>query len=369
MPVDWRKTPDEGAPTVISLFAGCGGSSLGYRLAGFRELLAIDFDKHACECFKLNFKDIPCWQRDIKKITAREILEFCNLEKGGFDVLDGSPPCQGFSTAGKRKVLDPRNDLFMEYVRMIKELEPKVFIMENVSGMVKGRMKGRFKEIILKLKSLPYRVECRKLNAMWYGVPQSRERIFVIGISNQLNKKPAWPTHTVERPISVKKAFEGYSDYFDKKNDWNGCYSDKRYVDHILSEKRPCPTVTRIGRMFIKLKESHSPRVLEAWHASKPGQLLRKARKYVGSYQSCRLDSDKPSMTCIKAHRHWHYAEPRQLTDNEIKILCSYPIDFELIGTRQKRAAVLGNSVMPLQMKAIAETVRNEILCPKTEVK
>src|SRR3990167_6277348 len=98
--------------TVISTFAGCGGSSLGYKLAGFKELLAIDFDKNAVETFKLNFPDVPVWQEDITKVASFDMLSFTGLKKGELDVLDGSPPCQGFSMAGKRKVSDPRNKLF-----------------------------------------------------------------------------------------------------------------------------------------------------------------------------------------------------------------------------------------------------------------
>jgi len=100
-------------PNVISLFAGCGGSSLGYELAGYKELLAIDFDKNAVETFKLNF-DSPIWNKDISKVTGQEILDFTGLKKGELDLLDGSPPYQGFSLVGKRKITDKKNDLFDE---------------------------------------------------------------------------------------------------------------------------------------------------------------------------------------------------------------------------------------------------------------
>ena len=147
-----RSAVTSGKPTVISLFAGTGGSSLGYKWAGFKELLAIDFDAHAVECFKLNFPEVPVWKRSVVDVTGDEILEFCKIKKGELDVLDGSPPCQGFSTAGKRNVNDSRNDLFKEYVRLITEIQPKVFVMENVSGMAKGRMRGRFIQIMKDLK-------------------------------------------------------------------------------------------------------------------------------------------------------------------------------------------------------------------------
>ena len=126
------------APTVISLFAGCGGSSLGYSMAGYRELLAVEWDDHAVETFKANFPDVPVYHGDIAKLSVEEALRITGLKPGELDVLDGSPPCQGFSTAGKRKMDDSRNQLFREYIRLLRGLQPKVLIMENVSGMVKG---------------------------------------------------------------------------------------------------------------------------------------------------------------------------------------------------------------------------------------
>src|SRR3989304_6198722 len=198
-------------PTVISLFSGCGGSSLGYKWAGFKELLAIDFEKNAVETFRLNFPEVPCWQKSVIEVTAKEILSFCKIKKGELDVLDGSPPCQGFSIAGKRNITDSRNDLFKEYVRLVNDLQPKVFIMENVSGMIKGKMKGKFIEIITMLKSLNYQVKCKLLNAMWYNVPQSRERLIFIGVRNDLELQPVFPKPN-KNFITVGNAIKGIED-------------------------------------------------------------------------------------------------------------------------------------------------------------
>lgn len=125
----------DNAPTVISTFAGAGGSSLGYSMAGFRELLAVEWDDNAIETFRINFHDVPIYHGDITKLSVEQVLRMTGLQSGELDILDGSPPCQGFSTAGKRQLDDPRNQLFREYVRILRGLRPKVFIMENVSGM------------------------------------------------------------------------------------------------------------------------------------------------------------------------------------------------------------------------------------------
>ena len=172
------------APTVISTFAGGGGSSLGYSMAGFREVLAVEWDDNAVQTLRLNFPHVPIYHGDIGKLSVDEALRISGLVPGELDVFDGSPPCQGFSTAGKREFGDKRNQLFKEYVRLLRGLRPKVFVMENVSGMVKGDMKLMFAEILKELKASGYAVKARLLNAMYFGVPQSRERMIFIGVRN-----------------------------------------------------------------------------------------------------------------------------------------------------------------------------------------
>lgn len=172
------------APTVISTFAGGGGSSLGYNMAGFREALAVEWDDNAAQTLRLNFPHVPIYHGDIAKLSVEEALRISGLKPGELDVFDGSPPCQGFSTAGKRDFGDQRNQLFKEYVRLLRGLQPKVFVMENVSGMVKGDMKLLFAEILKELKASGYAVKARLLNAMYFGVPQSRERMIFIGVRN-----------------------------------------------------------------------------------------------------------------------------------------------------------------------------------------
>ena len=285
--------------TVISLFAGCGGSSLGYKMAGFKELLAIDFDKNAVETFKLNFKEVPIWQKDIRQIKGEDILDFCNIKEGVLDVLDGSPPCQGFSTAGKRKVYDKRNDLVLEYIRLVDELQPKVFIMENVSGMVKGTMKGLFKEYMLKMKALNYVVKCKLMNAKYYNVPQSRERLIWIGVRKDLNKEGIYPT-----PSKKVISFEEILNF-------------KGVVHRGLGYDR-------------KTKKT-----------SQPVYTLRKSTPLLFS-------SNKKDF--------------QRLSIEDVKKLHSFNTDFKILGIYNQGYAQIGNSVPPNFMYAIAKTVKEEIL-------
>lgn len=207
----WQKViaPREpNAPTVISTFAGGGGSLTGYLMAGYRELLAVEWDDNAVETLQLNYPHLNIYHGDIAKLSVDETLERTMLQVGELDVLDGSPPCQGFSTAGKRKLDDDRNQLFKEYVRLLRGLKPKVFVMENVSGLVKGKMKLVFAEIMRELKASDYKVKCRLLNAKYFHVPQSRERLIFIGVRGDLGVEPSYPK-AESYPIPLREICPG----------------------------------------------------------------------------------------------------------------------------------------------------------------
>lgn len=314
-------------PTVISTFAGTGGSSLGYKWAGFHELLAIDWEAHAVECFKLNFPEVPVWHRDITKVTGQEILDFCKIKQGELDVFDGSPPCQGFSTAGKREVNDSRNDLFKHYCRLVSELKPKVFVMENVSGMAKGKMKGKFLEILKELKSLGYNVKCKQMNAMYYGVPQSRQRLIFIGVRKDLNKEPQFPIPS-NKVISVKEALkvEGYQEY--RHN-----YSKGKCSFSKCSFSKPSLTITKT--------------IPSAFHR---GQFDKKHMNTMNT------------ITKTASARFVFDGYERLPTLEELLILCSFPTDWKMNGSFNQQWARLGNAVMPKFMQAIAENIKTNIL-------
>lgn len=312
-------------PTVISTFAGCGGSSLGYKWAGYEELLAIDFEKNAVETFKLNFPGVSIWQRDIATVTGREILQFCGLKKGELGILDGSPPCQGFSTSGKRQINDPRNDLFKEFSRLVTELEPQVFVMENVSGMFKGKMRGRFIEVIKTLKSLNYDVSCSRLNAKYFGVPQSRERLIFIGIRKDLGVEPEFP---VSWPVvtTVGQALEGLQ----------------------ITEPRELPSRVIILRALLRCKEGET--------AAKHNHGMFFNWQRIAWNEVC------PTITKTPCLFHWN--ENRFLTIQELKRLSSFPDDFQFIGSHRQQWARIGNAVMPKFMEAIANRIKETVFDP-----
>ena len=317
-------------PTVVSTFAGGGGSSLGYHWAGFDELLAIDFDKNSCETLSANF-DFPIWQRDIKEVTPEEILNFCKIKKGELDILDGSPPCQGFSTAGKRNLNDSRNDLFLDFVRLVNGLQPKVFVMENVSGMIKGRYKGKFNEILKTLKDTEYNVKVKLMNAMWYEVPQSRERLFFIGVRKDLNIKPTFPEPS-KTFITVEQSIK----------DLINSEPDRPIKDWLVKAYRELKP-NNIEKIFIKYKGTSG--------SSFSIKLLRK------NYPSNTLTKTIISVTGLL-----HYCKPRYITILEAKRLCSFPDNYILLGDYSEQWARLGNSVMPKTMYHIAKHIKDKIL-------
>lgn len=310
---------DKNAPTVISTFAGCGGSSLGYSMAGFRELLAIEWDNNAVETFRLNFPDVPVIHDDIAKVTTEQVLEMTGLRVGELDILDGSPPCQGFSTAGKREMTDSRNQLFREYVRLLRGLKPKVFVMENVSGMVKGKMKLIFAEIMRELKASGYKVSARLLNAMYFGVPQSRERMIFIGVREDLGIEPSHPIAEY-MPIASRNAIGEF-------------------------EFLGGPDLTPVS-------EKYYPMLAYGESASKyhpKGHL----------FGMIKLHPFQPSPTLLKSCGNpvCHYSQPRFLSDSELKAIASFPKGFQTIGTIGAIRDRIGNSVPPLFMRSIARHI------------
>ena len=312
-------------PTLVSTFAGCGGSSLGYKWAGYEEKLAIDFDDNAVATFALNFPGVPVWKRDICEVSPKEVLAATGLEKGGLDLLDGSPPCQGFSTAGKRVISDSRNILFLEFVRFIKELEPRVFVMENVPGMTIGPMKGMFVWILRTLKETGYSVRVKKMNAKWYGVPQNRERIIFIGMRSGEN--PPFP-EPGRKVITVREAFEGLPDL-------------------------PGHTLGAATTLL--------------WKRALPGTPFSNYHPKGHFFNLSKVHPDKPAPVILKhvsktgyaGLAHWKY--PRMLTIPELKRVSSFPDDFQFIGKFEEQWARIGNAVMPRFMYHIAKAIKERV--------
>lgn len=306
--------------TVVSTFSGCGGSSLGYEMAGGEVRLAVEWDDHAAETYRLNFPDTPLYHGDV----------------GGLDVLDGSPPCQGFSTSGKRLVEDPRNRMFAEFVRLLGGLKPRAFVMENVYGMVKGKMKVVFAEILRELRAAPpgYRVSARLVDARFLGVPQRRQRLIFVGVREDLAFACGLdPVHPAPMPFAgtVREALAGLPDE---------------------------PGRTLEGLPY------------EIWRDLPPGRSFKDLHPKGHWFSAHKVHPDQaaPTVTATiwKTGQGglFHWEHPRPLTIPELKRVHTFPDGFEIPGPFQKSWARIGNSVPPNMMREIAGAVRDRILCP-----
>lgn len=321
--------------SVVSAFAGCGGSSLGYKWAGGHVLAAIEWNARSAEAYRYNHADTPLLERDIATVAVEEMLTLCQLRPGELDILDGSPPCQGFSTIGKRQFADSRNDLFREYVRLLQGLQPKALVMENVSGLVQGKMKLIFADILRELKDSGYQVRAWRLNVMYFGVPQARERVIFIGARHDLKREPTCPPAQT-RPITSRQALID-------------CRVDEEERQMLLEA----------GRKYAAYRE---------WHLIPPGGKKIDVVAEGGGFSCKKLHPDKPSHTLIandskiNLHGIMHWEEKRRLALAECKRLASFPDAFVFPGGWEQGVACIGNSVPPRFMQAIAEHIYNTIL-------
>lgn len=352
---------------VVSTFSGAGGSCLGYRMAGFKVIWANEFVPAAQESYRAN-KAADCFLdgRDIRTIKPEEILSATGLQQGELDLFDGSPPCQAFSTAGKREkgwgkgkkyehgVVQKNEELFSEYIRILRGLRPKTFVAENVSGLVKGTAKGYFLEILAELKASGYRVKCKILDAQWLGVPQMRQRTIFVGVREDLGLDPVHPKPLPYR-YSVREAIPWIAR---AQHDTSGIMSCGPIAD------RPSPAVmaNRAGTHFVEAETDISRYAIGQ-------ELLPPSRQGTNAFNTTLIDPDKPSGTVTIASPGNDLAVPipgrterRKFTIAELKRICAFPDDFVLVGSYTQQWERLGNSVPPVMMYHIAKKIRDEVL-------
>ncbi len=356
---------------VASTFSGCGGSCTGYRMAGFRVIWANEFVPAAQASYKANAAaDCILDCRDIRTVKAEDILAATGLKTGELDLFDGSPPCQAFSTAGKREkgwgkaktyehgASQCNETLFDEYIRLLRGLQPKVFVAENVSGLVKGTAKGMFLQILAALKGCGYRVTCRVLDAQWLGVPQQRQRTIFIGVRNDLNLEPVHPT-----PLPYRYSVRDALPWIVK------CESGPTgFGVGSLRTDTSAPAVSAsmqapYGAHKVEAETDISRYAIGAeWDKVKVGGA---SEKYFSLVKPC---PTKPCPTVQASHGEAsiagivHPLEKRKFTIAELRRICAFPDDFILCGSYAQQWERLGNSVPPVMMQAIAAVIRDEIL-------
>ena len=328
---------------VISTFSGCGGSSLGYKLSGYNVLCALEFMPNAAETYRLNFPNTPVLTKDIREITGNDLLSMANIKPFELDILDGSPPCCAFSVNGIREkgwgkvrgyslTKQRVDDLFFEYIRIVKDLMPKVFVAENVKGLTMGTAKEILNEIVEMLSDIGYIVKYKVLNAKDYLVPQTRERLILIGVRKDLHIKPVFPK-PICKIISTKDAIE---DLIDEECDVQ--ISDKQ-LDYLNKYFYP-----NIGD-------------------SAMAKIVKENDLHIYSCRYHRARWELPFYTLMSDHsRVVHPIKNRLLSINEAKRLQTFPDDFKLVHSSTQNWERIGRAVPPNLMKSVSKTIQTEIL-------
>jgi DNA (cytosine-5)-methyltransferase 1 len=351
---------------AISTFSGGGGSSTGYRMAGFRVLWASEFIDAARDTYRANMSPHTTLDgRDIRQVKGSDILDAIKMQPGELDLFDGSPPCASFSTAGKResgwgkvkKYSDKAqrtDDLFFEFVRLIREVKPKTFVAENVSGLVKGTAKGYFLEILKALKESGYKVTCKVLDAKWLGVPQSRQRTIFVGVREDLQVEPSHP-----KPLpycySVRDALPWIVSAI---HDTSGSFSVGEFAN------RPSPAITVGGQ---QINACHYK--VEAESDISRYEMLPPSRQKTGAFNLVDVNPAKPCGTVTVSSPGNDLAVPiagrtekRKFTIAELKRICGFPDDYVLTGTYAQQWERCGRAVPPVMMMHIAAAVRDNVL-------
>jgi DNA (cytosine-5)-methyltransferase 1 len=348
---------------AVDLFAGAGGLSKGLEEAGFQIILANEKQKDAVLTYRFNHPKTKMIEGDILEIAESELIPAIN---GEIDLIAAGPPCQGFSLAGRRDINDKRNALFKELVRIVSYIKPKMFLMENVKGLLSMDNGNVINSIVQAFTLEGYRVKTLVLNAVWFGVPQYRERVFIIGsregmILSEL-KIPAIKETSVGEAISDLDFLE------------NG-QSSKIYRKEPESDYQ---VIMRQGLSQISLKNheatQHNNNVVERFSHFKEGQTMKDIPQ---EYQTKKLmmyrfDRSKPSRTLTTLPEDFiHYSQNRIPTVREFARLQSFPDNYVFLGPKstgglRRRKDVpqysqVGNAVPPILGKAVGLFIKNQL--------
>ncbi len=336
--------------TAIDLFSGAGGLHIGFENAGFDIKLCIDNDNLVERTHRRNFPHIPMINQDIRTVTPEDIKQY--LDDGTVDVIIGGPPCQGFSTIGKRVSSDPdkraqhdpRNELVLVYANLIKALKPKFIVMENVKGILTMDNGAYLQNVLKVLREAGYNADYRLVNMANYGVPQIRERVIILG--NRLGLSVDFPK----------------ADHSDNPDDglppWVNCWS-------VLEDLVPMGDNPSFNHVALK----HTPKNIARYKLipeggrlpedSLPPELYRK--NFGNTYK--RLDSKRPALTMVPGNDAFpiHPTLHRSLTVREAARIQTFPDTMIFEGNRRQQGHQVGNAVPPVFSKKLAEFVISQL--------
>lgn len=399
---------------VVDLFSGAGGMTLGFKYIiknntfkksdVFDILFANEFDKDAASTFRNNFPEINMVEKDIKNLTEEEIHRYLNGKN--VDLIIGGPPCQSFSTVGKR-VYDDKAKMYQEYLRLLKIIRPKMFLFENVRGILsmketfyKTDNEGNilYDEIVSKTgrkskkpqidyygdkilnkiekefknidNDFGYKIKYQVLKASDFGVPQNRERVFIVGVRNDIDKEWTFPTPLNKDTLSIKEAIDDLPELksgqsINKYNKEPGNYYQKlmRKKSNVLTQHIAADYGEKIRTVIKNVLQGEGKNYFNK--LVEEGKIDKKyylTSGYANTYS--RLIETEPSttitnnLTTPSALRCIHYRDDRALSPREGARIQSFPDWFDFSGNMGKVAMQIGNAVPPLLAMAMAEQIR-----------
>ncbi len=344
---------------IIDLFAGVGGLSYGFsKLSQFKIIAANEIENDISVAYKLNHPDVNMLNCDINSLTEDVLEEALNGEK--VDIVVGGPPCQSYSTLGKRQ-MDDRANLFMQYKRVLKILQPKAFVFENVVGILSMDKGNLFKQVQAEFEDLGYNLQYRVLDAVNFGVPQHRERVILVGFKGENNFVYPEPTHGdgLKPYVTLKDAIGDLPIL--KSGEKKTNYASAATNEFLKFVRKNCTDI--VEEHSAPKNGEHLVRIMEAL---KDGQSkddlpedIRPKSGYGNTY--AKLWWEKPSTTitrnfaCPSSSRCIHPRDSRAMSIREGARLQSFPDDYKFYGADGMKRLEIGNAVPPLLSMAIAK--------------
>lgn len=358
---------------VVDLFAGVGGLSYGFAHdSEFQIVAANELLEPMARAYSANHPMVKVYNKDIKEFSIDDLTRDLGLKTGDIDIVVGGPPCQAYSTVGKRLIDDPRGALFKEYFRMLKEIRPRLFVFENVKGLLSIQRGELIKQIRCLFESVGYRVDMKVVNSADYGAPQVRERVILIG---SLDNRPfVYPKPTHYDPLSdvphdglkpyvtigealgdlpsIKSGESGEYYTCEPQNDYQRLM--RQGAPDRISEHECSKNNDKMIALMEALPDGGTPRDLP--------EELRPSSGFANTY--CRLWWNRPSTTitrnlgCPSSSRCIHPRDPRPLTTREGARLQGFPDSYIFCGSRADKHLQIGNAVPTQLSTAIKDAVK-----------
>lgn len=366
-----KKEADKKLYSVVSFFCGSGGSSTGYKMSGGDIRFVNDFQEICIQNYLHNYPDTPHICSDIRNLTGKQILKKIGMKPRELDVLDGSPPCPPFSMSGSKKkgwnktkkvygkLQSNIEDLTFDFIRLAKTIQPKVIICENVKGLTMTPVQSHFQKMISEFQGIGYQTEFKVLNSVDYGVPQKRERVFIVSVRNDILEELGHQINGIVFPSFTSRIFP---------SPLKGQYSLQDAIFDLLKNKKN----VQEGEILENVMRDNSKY-----------DLVKKLKKNPIAYQSVgdinlngslfqtrRVPWDEPSHCLTEKgletsfSTHIHPEKDRGLTTYEAMRIMGLPQDFELLGSLDERLGVIGLMVAPPQMFHLSKHICDNVLKP-----